>query len=335
TTGIALEVPPGRGGMTPQLQLQYSSGGGAGAFGHGWDVPLCRIERSTTWGTPRCSGAHTDEFVLVLPSGAAELVRESPGSAYFRPKVEEAWVRAELQAADNSWRVVDRSGRTYTFGDVDSARVATSTPATLLSQTGTRCDFTAMWALTRIEDANGNRIDLTWSKVFNTLYPATVRWGANAAAAVPHLYVVRFLPEWRPPLDRMVSYRLGVEARQVWRIYEIDVEVEAPSPGAAVRQYTLHYADDNGGYQSLLAAVGATGRPTQHFVYTPGTGGHQATTTAVTRPPGAYDRLRVANDSLEVSQSVLDMNGDGILDLVRSDTGPANQWSVYRGVVSG
>ncbi|MBX3024857.1 VCBS repeat-containing protein [bacterium] len=335
TTGIALEVPPGRGGMTPQLQLQYSSGGGAGAFGHGWDVPLGRIERSTTWGTPRCSGAHTDEFVLVLPSGAAELVRESPGSAYFRPKVEEAWVRAELQAADNSWRVVDRSGRTYTFGDVDSARVATSTPATLLGQTGTRCDFTAVWALTRIEDANGNRIDLTWSKVFNTLYPATVRWGANAAAAVPHLYVVRFLPEWRPPLDRMVSYRLGVEARQVWRIYEIDVEVEAPSPGAAVRQYTLHYADDNGGYQSLLAAVGATGRPTQHFVYTPGTGGHQATTTAVTRPPGAYDRLRVANDSLEVSQSVLDMNGDGILDLVRSDTGPANQWSVYRGVVSG
>jgi RHS repeat-associated protein len=334
TTGIPLELPLGRGGMTPQLTLQYSSGAGPGAFGFGWDLPLGRIERSSTWGVPRCSGAHTDDFVLVLPSGAAELVRESATSPYFRPKVEEAWVRAELRP-DNSWRLVDRSGRTYTFGDVDAARVATSTPATLMTQTGTRCDYTAVWALTRVEDANRNRIDIAWSKVFNTLYPATVRWGANEAAGVPHVYVARFLPEWRPPLDRLVSYRLGVESRLVWRIYEIDVELEAPGAGTPVRQYALQYDDDNGGYQSLLAAVGVSGRPTQHFVYTPGVGGHQEVATTIARPPGAYDRLRVANDSLEVSQTVLDMNGDGILDLVRSDDAPANSWAVYFGSVAG
>ncbi|HSP96255.1 MAG TPA: toxin TcdB middle/N-terminal domain-containing protein [Candidatus Dormibacteraeota bacterium] len=333
TTGIALEVPPGRGGMTPQLALQYSSGGGPGPFGHGWDLPLGRIERSSAWGTPRCTGAHTDDFVLVLPTGAAELVREASGSPYFRPKVEEAWIRAEQRAAENQWVVVDRSGRTYTFGDVDSARVATSTPATLMSQSGGRCDFTAVWALTRVEDPNGNRMEIAWSRIFNTLYPATVRWGANAAAGVPHLYVARFLPEWRPALDRQGSYRLGVATRLVWRIYEIDVELEAPAPGTPVRSYVLHYDDDGGGYQSLLAAVGVTGRPTQHFVYAPGVSGHQPIANAIARPPGAYDRLRVANDSLEVSQSVLDMNGDGILDLVRSDDAPASSWAVYWGAV--
>ena len=50
---------------------------------------------------------------------------------------------------------------------------------------------------------------------------------------------------------------------------------------------------------------------------------------------GAYGELRVSNDSLEVSQSVLDMNGDGVLDLVRSDDAPASAWSVYWGCVGG
>ena len=205
TTAIPLELPPGRGGMTPQLALQYSSGGGPSPFGYGWDLPLGRIERSSAWGTPRCVGAHIDEFVLVLPTGSAELVRESSGSTYYRPKVEEAWVRAEKRVAENQWRVVDRSGRVYTFGDVESARVATSTPATFMSQSGTTCDFTAVWALTHVEDPNGNAIDVTWSKIFNTLYPATIRWGANSHAGVPHVYVARLLPAWRAPLDRLVS----------------------------------------------------------------------------------------------------------------------------------
>src|SRR5262247_3464635 len=65
TTAVPIEVPPGRGRMTPRLALQYSSGGGPGIFGFGWDVPIGRIERSTKWGAPRCTGAHTDDFVLV------------------------------------------------------------------------------------------------------------------------------------------------------------------------------------------------------------------------------------------------------------------------------
>ncbi|MFN8643364.1 MAG: SpvB/TcaC N-terminal domain-containing protein [Candidatus Binatia bacterium] len=333
-TAIPVDVPPGRGSMTPQLTLQYSSGGGPGPFGYGWDLPLGRIERSSTWGTPRCSGAHTDDFVLVLPTGSAELVAESAGSSFYRPRVEEAWVRAEKRVATNQWVVVDRSGRTYTFGNVDAARVGTSTPPTFMSQAPDgRCDFTAVWALTRVEDPNGNVIEIAWSKVFNTLYPATVRWGANPRAGVPHVYVARFLPEWRQPSDRQSTYRLGVAARLVWRIYGIDVELEAPGPGTPVRSYALHYDDPGTGYQSLLAGVTVTGRPTQHFVYTPAVASHQTADTAIAHPPGTYDRLRVANDSLEVSQSVLDMNGDGLLDLVRSDDAPASAWAVYWGAV--
>lgn len=338
STGVPLEVPPGRNGMTPQLALQYVSGGGPSPFGHGWDLTLGRIERSTTRGVPRCTGPSTDDFVLVLPTGAAALVRETPSSRFYRPEVEQAWVRAERLEAENRWQVVDRSGRIYTFGDVDSARLANSDPA-LFGALGADgiCRLTSVWALTRVADPNGNTIEIAWSRVFNTLIPATIRWGGNAAAGVPHFYTVRFLPEWRPAGDRIVSHRLGVAARLAWRIYAIDVESELPAAGTIVRTYLLHYRDGDGlgadGYQSMLAAVGVTGRPTQHFAYTASVTGHAAQTVSVARPTIAYPRLRQINASLEVSQSVLDMNGDGILDLVRSNDAPVASWAVFFGRV--
>ena len=259
----------------------------------------------------RCVGAHTDEFVLVLPTGSAELVRESSGSTYYRPKVEEAWIRAEKRVAENQWRVVDRSGRVYTFGDVESARVATSTPATFMSQSGTTCDFTAVWALTHVEDPNGNAIDIAWSKIFNTLYPATIRWGANSHAGVPTC-------TWRAcclngghrsiaPHQPSPRHR---DAPGLARIYAIDTSSRRWAPGLAVRSYVLDY-DDPASYQSLLAAVSATGRPTQHFLYSPGVGSQQAD-AAIARPPGS-DRAPARRE--REPRGVADgarMNGDGL-----------------------
>ncbi len=334
TTAIPIEVPPGRGSLTPQLALRYAGGAGAGPFGHGWDLPLGRVERSSTWGTPRCTGSHTDDFVLVLPDGASELVRETPGSAFYRPKIEQAWLRAERKQSQNQWVVTDRAGRTYTFGDGDAARVGNSTPPTFMAQDadGT-CRLTAVWALTRVEDPNGNVIDIAWSKILNTLYPATVRWGANPAAGIAHVYTARFLPEWRPERDRPISHRLGIAQRLIWRVFAIEIESDLPAIGTPVRTYALQYDDAGDGQTSLLAAVGVSGRPTQHFVYTASAVGHAASTMMLDAPTGAYGQLRVVNDSLEVSQTILDMNGDGLLDLVRSDDAPAASWAVHWGTV--
>jgi RHS repeat-associated protein len=337
-TAIPIEVPPGRRNMTPQLSLRYTSSGGPSPFGHGWDLPIGRIERSTSWGVPRCTGAHTDDFVLVLPGGSSELVREAPSSSYYRPKVEQAWVRAEKLQTQNQWVVYDRSGLKYVFGADDSARVSNVSPPVFLTLAadGT-CQLTTQWALSRIEDPNGNLIEVSWSKILNVLYPATVRWGANSQSGGPaHASTVRFLPEYRPPLDRMFSHRTGVAARLIWRIHRIDVETDVPAAGTLVRSYTLQYRDDAPGaaaegYQSILSAVTVSGRPTQHFAYTPSVTGHQATTVTIAKPPGAHGELRVANPSLEVSQTVLDMNGDGLLDLVRSDDPSPSTWLVFRG----
>src|SRR5262249_30984166 len=251
------------------------------------------------------------------------------------------FVRAQKFEAQNFWIVFDRSGIRYTFGDVDAARVGNSTPLTFLATAadGT-CQLTTTWALTRAEDPNGNTIEVSWGKVFNVLYPMTVRYGGNSqAGGPPHTYTVRFLPEWRPAGDRQLSYRDGVAARLVFRMYAIALESDVPGPGTPVRTYLLQYRDDAtgvqaDGYQSLLSAVTASGRPPQPFVYTPSVTGHRATTASVAVPPGVYAELRVADDSQEVAQTLLDMNGDGLIDLVRSDTPPASAWDVHWGTLA-
>src|SRR5690606_33697616 len=68
------------------------------------------------------------------------------------------------------------------------------------------------------------------------------------------------------------------------------------------------------------------------FLYTPAVTGH-ADAVTLPMPPGAYRALRVSNASQEVSPTVLDMNGDGLLDLVRSDDPPAGSWAVWWGTV--
>ncbi|CAI8698577.1 Toxin subunit YenB [Pseudomonas chlororaphis] len=61
---LALPVSPGRG-YAPSLGLSYSSAGGNGVFGIGWQVPVMMISRRTSHGVPR----YTQEDVFVGPDG--------------------------------------------------------------------------------------------------------------------------------------------------------------------------------------------------------------------------------------------------------------------------
>jgi RHS repeat-associated protein len=335
TTNVRIDVPPGRKNMSPQLALQYSSSMGPSPFGYGWDLPIGRIERSTKWGVPRCD-AHADDFVLILPSGAVELVAETPGGNVFRPKIEEAYVKAERDTVLNRWTVYDRAGLKYTFGDVDSARVGNSSP--LVFMASNPCRFTSIWALTKIEDGNGNIVLYAWSKVFNVLYPATVYYGGNTnAPTIPHLYKVQFTYVTRPAGDQIRNARYGVDALLSQRLLTIQVSSLVLAQQGVIRTYALLYRDNPtgagpDGYRSLLSRVAVTGQPPVDFVYKPSVSTHLPYTT-ITKPSGAYGELRVPNSSQELYQTLLDVNGDGYLDLVRADYYPSanKQWAVWIG----
>src|SRR5690349_570025 len=53
SASLPLPLSPGRQGFTPPLGLSYSSGGGQGPFGLGWQLSLPSINRKTEKGLPR------------------------------------------------------------------------------------------------------------------------------------------------------------------------------------------------------------------------------------------------------------------------------------------
>ncbi len=47
-----IKIPAGRKGMQPQIALQYSSGGGNGWLGEGWNINIPSVSLDTRWGVP-------------------------------------------------------------------------------------------------------------------------------------------------------------------------------------------------------------------------------------------------------------------------------------------
>jgi hypothetical protein len=112
---VPIEVPPGRGAMTPSLALTYNSNVRQTAFGYGWDLPLGKIQRCLKRGVPSCHDpTYRNDFVLELPTGTVECKLATGGRCHAL--VEESFLRIEYRPAENAWQVLDRDGNRYTFG---------------------------------------------------------------------------------------------------------------------------------------------------------------------------------------------------------------------------
>jgi hypothetical protein len=168
---IPIQIPPGPKNATPDLKLVYSSAGGAaGLLGEGWTMPVGTIERSTKFGVTRCLGDatfdNTNDFILTLNGAVIELspAGTSGGDPVYKPRTDQSYLEAIRDG--NTWEVVERSGMKYSFGTTAPSRLWRNADVFSALNSGVspfpRCDYTAVWGLTRVEDPNGNRIDLTY-----------------------------------------------------------------------------------------------------------------------------------------------------------------------------
>jgi RHS repeat-associated protein len=157
TLSVPLPTSPGRQGFGPGLSLSYSSGGGNGPWGLGWDVSVPSITRKTDKGLPLYEdGRESDEFVL---SGAEELVPVLEGDSgwgemlwgdawgalneyggrvtlfkdghrvhRYRPRTEGLFARIEkwIDQEDGAihWRATTKDNVTSIYGLTAAARIA-------------------------------------------------------------------------------------------------------------------------------------------------------------------------------------------------------------------
>ncbi|WP_284653272.1 SpvB/TcaC N-terminal domain-containing protein [Flavobacterium terrisoli] len=177
-TSFPIKLPAGRAGMQPTLSVNYSSEGGNGWMGLGWDLSIPGVSLDTRWGAPRYDIANETEIysmgggMLTLMDGAEYTNphrKESiPRSAErrFYPRIEGAYaliVRHGDNPTNYWWEVTDKMGNKSFYGGHGSAVVDNAVIRTGNLTTGN----ITYWGLCRTEDTNGNYVEYTYENNYN------------------------------------------------------------------------------------------------------------------------------------------------------------------------
>ena len=232
-----LDIPAGRNGMQPDLALTYSSGGGSGWLGEGWDVPIQAIRIDTRWGVPRYDPKKESEVYqykgeqLVtkdvegkfrqMPHRTTLWSGRLPDGTRFYPRVDEACdsiVRHGAKPSDYWWEVYDRGGTVHRYG-----HYATLSNDTYQSTLRDNRGNIARWCLAESEDAYGNMVRYLYDTVQyagitggivkgRQIYPAEIQYTLHRDSLgniddTGHHRVILF----REDIDRARKYSKKVE----------------------------------------------------------------------------------------------------------------------------
>jgi RHS repeat-associated protein len=171
---LPIEIPAGRGGMQPQLNISYSSERGNGLMGIGWGMSLPAITVETRWGVPAYLGAYESESYLLngeelLPqvNKSSFVARSTAQTVEFFPKVEGAFnriIRHGTSTANYWWEVIDKQGVKYYYGKYSTD----SGPNSNCILTDNRGNI-AHWALAEVRDLNDNYVKYNYQVTHNAV----------------------------------------------------------------------------------------------------------------------------------------------------------------------
>ena len=167
------EMPPARNGMAPSLGIQYSSEGGSGWLGEGWNLSVPSITLDTRWGVPRYDTEKETETYLISGSmlstmgedgkmGVAHRGEKMPRKAdrqfYTRQGGDfSRIIRKGSSPADYSWEVTDKQGVKYTYGGEGAVLKGTITDLG-----GNTREVISEWKLKRVEETHGDYIEYVY-----------------------------------------------------------------------------------------------------------------------------------------------------------------------------
>ena len=202
------EMPPARNGMAPSLGIQYSSEGGSGWLGEGWNLSVPSITLDTRWGVPRYDTSKETETYLMSGSmlstmgddgkmGVAhrgeKMNRKADRQFYTRQGGDfSRIIRKGNSPADYTWEVTDKQGIKYIYGGEDAVLKGTITDAS-----GQSREVITEWKLKRVEETHGDYIEYVYETtdepvrgelVAKAIYLKEVRAGNSGQS--PHTVVV-------------------------------------------------------------------------------------------------------------------------------------------------
>ncbi|MBC2734071.1 MAG: hypothetical protein HF981_06910 [Desulfobacteraceae bacterium] len=237
---IPMEVPPGRAGMTPEINLAYNSYLDNGWLGVGWSLGMGSIQQATKLGLDY---SETD-FVYVKDGRREELVpRDDWGTDTYGAKIEGTFTLYFFNAATGGWEASAKDGRRYYFGTSTSSRKEDPVDPNRVFQ----------WCLDRVEDPNGNFYSISYVKDQEEIYPQSIVYTGNISTGNTGAYHINFTLEDRTDTEVSLISRFAVT-----RGKRLD-NIEILTGGQSVSKYEFTYDYGLSGKRSRLISMQRTG----------------------------------------------------------------------------
>ena len=266
-----IKIPSGRKGMQPNLGIQYSSDGGNGWLGEGWDLSIPAITLDTRWGVPQFDPVNESEIYtlggeqLMYPKidgkdwmpnrhfdadSIGGVYSTSPrariGSAVFTPRRQGGFAKIERLGStpDNYyWKVTGTDGSISWYG----GKTAVVDNAVIKNDAGK----IVQWSLYLQEDIHTNNVRYEYEKTLlsNPVDNANLSGGLvynikniyyTGFSGGDGKYKVVFVNEGSPNIvrpDISMSSRLGLKQVTPYRLQYIFVY----DNGTLIRGYALNY----------------------------------------------------------------------------------------------
>ena len=303
-----LNLPLGRNGLEPKLSLTYTSQNNSNVnpFGYGWDINIPSIERIPRKGSDHLYDGTANFF---YSSFDGEVIASSTDSNTedYGPLVQNENFR-KYEFVDNTWwRVTDKKGVVYKFGQATSTR-----------QTNPDDDYeTFKWMLEEVRDQNDNYISYFYYKDDGQIYPLNINYTGNDST--DGIFDIDFTREGRD--DIATSTLAGFPVVSNYRISQIQAEINS----SWVRKYELGYTTGDNGVRSLLDTITETGRdedlntlslPATNFDYQT-----QITTASTTWTEDTSYSLTptFVENGHDEGVRIIDVNGDGLADVLKGN----------------
>ncbi len=274
-----LSVPPGRVGVQPDLALSYSSSGGNGWVGLGWDLSVGAVTIDTRWGVPRYDATKESETYLLdgdvlAPTAVRSTFLDRTAEKVFTRRIEGKYERIMRHGNGPGsywWAVTDKSGTFRFYGGLpngqDPAVGAQDRAAVLADDSG----HEYLWALRQVRDNNfSNVMDFTYDTATGTgvgannssagreLYLSSIKYTGNVAQGVDPAYEVRFVRASQ--LGEPTRPDVTIDGRGGFLHVTADLlrYVDIYYRGTLVKRYVLNYRQGPFG-KTLLANVAQAG----------------------------------------------------------------------------
>ena len=156
-----LGIPAGRRGMQPQISIGYSSGGGNGIMGKGFDVNYgSAVSTDTRLGLPNYDTRDSymlDGILLSEKTRKGTTITYGPQKESLFSRI----VRHNAGTDSDYWEVTDKNGTKRIYAQDSSS----------CTGSGRR---TFAWNLTRTEDVHGNSVVYEYEKQNGYVYPTAI-----------------------------------------------------------------------------------------------------------------------------------------------------------------